>query len=109
MKRRGFLGILGAAIGVYAVEPTLDASQPRTHVEQLAIQEGVPPAHMQSFVLRNDGETPMVIAYKSSSREPIATRAQQILAKRPYQTEAILLPSEELTITAAPMKGLSAT
>lgn len=107
MERRTFLGWLGAAVGVYAVDPTLTAAQPRP-ADSLADPN---PASVQAqrFVIRNESQVPMVVAFKSTfvERAQRATDSHtRITASRPYQSEGILLPGEELTISAAVMKGL---
>lgn len=108
MKRRSFLGFLGTTIGIYAAEPTTIAWTPADIASAPDVATASSPSRMQSFVLRNDGTTPMVVAYKSLSADaPPLSSAARALEKVRYQAEAILLPGEELTITATPMKGLS--
>lgn len=102
MERRTFLGWLGAAVGVYAIDPTGP-----TQLPQVLPDEAIPAG--QRFVIRNESQVPMVVAFKSTcvERAQRATDSHtRITASRPYQSEGILLPGEELTISAATMKGL---
>lgn len=106
--RRGFLGWLGAAgaLAIYKGEPVEGApSLVPTHVPFLRDSSFEEFRPAQSFIIKNLGETPMVIAYM---RTPATTPTNEMQHHGKFadgrRSEALLLPGEELSIIAVEMK-----
>lgn len=106
--RRGFLGWLGATAGslaIYSVQADGHPAIPLDAAKRLPDRENLDSYKPQSsFVIRNEGQKPMIIAYTRTD----GTTDQRVPRHGKFyggrRTEAILLPGEELSIVAVEMK-----
>lgn len=111
MNRRSFLGWLGggaaaATVAIYSDSPIAETPPERSPLP-IHTKDDDKATPAQSFILKNEGETPMVISYKRSRELRCADGMiipYKTLDSRRYGTEAILLPGEELRVTAVAMR-----
>lgn len=112
MNRRSFLGWLGASpLALYVVNP-IDPRDGLPSTELTVEDDKGKPLTMGSskWVVKNEGDKPMVIHYLRGATpssmpdrpDPLERRYGRFASGR--ETEALLLPGEELTITAVEMK-----
>lgn len=111
MNRRSFLGWLGggaaaATVAIYADDVPL----PHPAANPIQTKDDAKATPAQSFILKNEGQTPMVISYVRDSPRMAVTEDRLRNSERygkfsdGRRSEAILLPGEELRVTAIVMK-----
>lgn len=102
MERRTFLTRLGFA-AVYSVVPVATRDNPEPERIDPTSLPAAPVPRMggpSRYVVKNEGSVPMIVHYqKSLPPEELARQKKYGL----HHASAILLPLEELTITAVPM------
>lgn len=104
-SRRSFLGMLGiSSLALYAEAPAARADAATT-LEKLGPALGIKKATPVSnkFIIRNEGTKPMSVNY----RRYVDGEDQRSDGRTGYRylVSSVLLPGEELCITAAEMKG----
>lgn len=103
-SRRTFLGRLGlgaATVALYSVDGPPIAAKDKASIPYFG------PAKAQ-YVIKNDSEKPMVVHYAATQpdgyEQPHARERYRRTPAPSRSTSAILLPGEELTITAVEMQ-----
>lgn len=107
MNRRSFLGWFGASAGTLAIYKELPANA--VDAKSWADRQGretidkVTPSNQ--FVIKNEGQEPYVVHYaRYDRRDGPVWAGGTIVGRQQSHVSAILLPGEELTITAVPMQ-----
>jgi hypothetical protein len=105
MNRRNFLGWLGATSGTVAIYK-------QTAIPEQVLKPALAPADLDRlveqspascYVIRNEGERPMVVNYKRDGSALDLARTKRA-SHHVQHISTLLLPGEELTITAVPAK-----
>jgi len=100
MNRRSFLGWLGGSAASVAVYQQFDTRPELAKYTDQQLTEGARGSHVAPvYVIKNESQLPMVVYYKSSQPQHDDRPAHGAV-----HVSTLLLPDEELTITAVPAK-----
>ena len=98
MNRRNFLGWLGATSGTVAIYKQVEIPPLLEETPERLIDYHAKESPASCYVIRNQGDVPMVVNYKREGE--FDNRA----SRHALHISTLLLPGEELTITAVPAK-----
>ena len=105
-SRRNFLGWLSGSLALYAVgrQPVdIVAENTRSQYHEPVDPDEPKVTGAQTYVIKNFGDTPMSIHYNLVGVAP--TEAELTIRRdRRLHVSTLILPGEELTISAAPMQ-----
>lgn len=100
MNRRGFLGWLGGTAGTVAIYKQVEIPSTLEQVNPTRLDELVQESPGECYVIKNQGQGAVVVNYqrRGGSIELPPSRFGVL------HVSTLLLPGEELTITAVPAK-----
>lgn len=99
MNRRNFLGWLGATSSAVAIYKHVEIPPSAQHLPAADLTKLADASPAACYVVKNEGEQPMVVHY--NRRDPEFESRSKYGA---VHVSTLLLPGEELTITAVPAK-----
>ena len=107
MERRNFLGWLAGSLAVYTaggqhVDLIAEADKRKDSGRELPEPSENQILGAQRYVIKNHGDVAMSIHYALES--VIDTNGRRVSQMRHHRISTIILPGEELTISAAPIR-----